>query len=146
MSVNRTVASTRSTFSAASSDRICSFVHAYDSTYGLVGSSRAGSYDSRTIPDANARVSLSRMWVIDAFERKALATAQDNRVDRDPVLVDQAVVHQRIDQVGAAGDQDVPARLVLQPPDLVCDVAAEERRVLPRKLLETLRDDASEGR
>lgn len=72
---------------------------------------------------------------------QALPATQDHRVDRDPVLVDQAVVHQRIDQVGAACDQDVPTGLILQLSDFDRDVAAEKDRVLPRELLEAVRDD-----
>jgi hypothetical protein len=75
-----------------------------------------------------------------SLPEQVLPAAQDDRVDRDPVLVDEVVPHQRVDEIGASRCQDVAARLLLQFPDLVEDVAAEQRRVLPLHVLQGLRN------
>jgi hypothetical protein len=75
-----------------------------------------------------------------SLPEQVLPAAQDNRVNGDPVLVDEVVPHQRVDEIGAPRCQDVAARLLLQLPDLVDDVATEQRRVLPLHVLQRLRN------
>jgi hypothetical protein len=62
MSVNRTVASVRSSVWAARRARVCSSFQAYSVTYGLVGSWLSGTYVSRRIPDGKVRLSARRRW------------------------------------------------------------------------------------
>ena len=64
--------------------------------------------------------------------KQALAGAENDREDHEPVLVDEVVLAQGPDQVAAAGDEDVSRHLLLELRDLAGDVAADHRRVLPR--------------
>jgi hypothetical protein len=57
------------------------------------------------------------------------------------VLVEQAVAQQRPDEGGAAGDRDVLARLLLQPGELLGDIALDQRRVLPFDPVQRRGDD-----
>jgi len=69
-----------------------------------------------------------------------LPAPENDGVDGEPVLVDEVVVHQGVDEVRAAGDQDVPAGLLFEIGDLFGDIATEERRVRPLHLLQALGD------
>ena len=68
---------------------------------------------------------------VDPIAEQALAAAQDDRVDEEAVLVDQVVAQELVDQVGAAVDEQLAARLRLQLRDLGGHVAREDRRVVP---------------
>src|ERR1035438_10372299 len=48
-----------------------------------------------------------------------------------PQLVDEVVLHQRVHELEAGVDDDVPAYLLLQLRDLVRHVAVPDRRVVP---------------
>jgi hypothetical protein len=60
-----------------------------------------------------------------------VAVAEDDRVDQDPQLVEQAHLDEADRQGGAAEDGDALARLLLEPGDLLGHVAADERGVVP---------------
>ena len=62
---------------------------------------------------------------------QALALAQDDREDHQPVLIDQPVLGQGVHQLGAALDEQVAAGLVLDRRDLGRDVAAQHGGVAP---------------
>jgi hypothetical protein len=49
-----------------------------------------------------------------AFSKQPLSAPQDNRIDQQPVLIDQVMLHQRLDKRSAAGDHDVLTGLLLQ--------------------------------
>jgi hypothetical protein len=66
-----------------------------------------------------------------AVLEQALAIAQDDGVDEQAVLVDQAVLHERPDQCRAPKDLQFAAGLALQLGDLPGHVAPEESRVVP---------------
>src|SRR6266536_1381236 len=63
-----------------------------------------------------------------AVSEEALSGSEDERVDHEPVLIDQLVRHQRVHERAAAVDEDVVAGLLLQVGDRVDDVAAEAER------------------
>ncbi len=46
---------------------------------------------------------------------ETLSAPQDNGVNHEPVLVDEVMLHQRADKVSTASDQDILARLLLEP-------------------------------
>ena len=142
MSANRTVASVRSMSSAACSERICSWVHWYSSTKRLVGTSASGRVREQDDARAErARLDQAQVVRVDPVAEQVLAAAQDDRVDEQPVLVDQVVAQQLVDQVRAAVHQQVAARLRLQRPDLGGHVARDDRRVAPVGPLERVRHD-----
>ena len=58
----------------------------------------------------------------------------------EPVDVDQVVRHKAVDQLAAAVDEDVLPGLLLQLPDLFCDIALEQCPVPVERLLEASRD------
>src|SRR2546430_2586019 len=72
----------------------------------------------------------------DAFLKKALALAHHNRVDKQVILINQIVLNQELDQFGAARDQEIFARLLLELPDLVRDIAFDEMRVRPLRFVQ----------
>jgi hypothetical protein len=49
---------------------------------------------------------------------------QNDREDHESVLIDEVMLHQRVDEVGTAVDQDVPTVLLLQLGDLLSEVPA----------------------
>ena len=61
------------------------------------------------------------------------AASDDDRMDVEPVLVDQVVPHERRGQVGAA-EHEVSARLGLEPLDLLGDDLPHDRGVPARSL------------
>jgi|GEM_PF-6699987 len=67
--------------------------------------------------------------------KEALAAAHHHRVDDQPQLVHQAVLHQRLRQPGASDHHQVTTLLPLEGGDGPGDVAAEERGVPPRQRL-----------
>jgi hypothetical protein len=77
-------------------------------------------------------------------QRKTLA--ESHRVDRQAVLVDQAVADQAVRDAGAAEDDQVLARLALERRDLVLERRSREPRVAPGHLGQALgEDDLGEG-
>ena len=70
-----------------------------------------------------------------------LAAAEEHREDHQPVLVDEAVLDQRVRERGAAGDEDRAAVALLQLRDRCRDVALEQRRVVPVELRQGCRCD-----
>ncbi len=78
--------------------------------------------------------------LVGRLAEQALAAAQYDGEDHQPQLVDEIVLEQRVNQLGASGDQDHAVDLVLQLLDLLDDVAAEDRRVVPVGLLQRRRD------
>src|SRR5207237_8474412 len=56
---------------------------------------------------------------------EALAGAQNDREDHQAVLVDEVVLHQGPDELGAAVDEDFALAALLQLRDLARDVAAD---------------------
>src|SRR5947207_8143917 len=69
------------------------------------------------------------------LSEQALAAAEHDREDHQPVLVDKAVLLQAVDQAAASRHQDVAAGLRLQPGDLGGDVAPDHLGVVPRGLV-----------
>jgi len=51
---------------------------------------------------------------MDAVWEEMLSAAQDNRVDHEPVLIDEGMLHQRSYQLAAAYDCDAPSGLLLE--------------------------------
>ena len=109
---------------------------------GSCGTSGSGTYVSRTTPELNGpRVGQAQVVGVDPVAEQALAAAEDDRVDEQPVLVDQVVAQELVDEVRAAVDEEVAAGLRLQLPDLGGHVAGDDRRVVPVGPLERVRDD-----
>jgi len=54
---------------------------------------------------------------------EALAGPEHDRVDHQSQLVDEVVLHQRVPELEARGDEDFPVYLLLQLRDLVDHVA-----------------------
>src|SRR6266436_9755663 len=73
----------------------------------------------------------AHMPLVAGLAEQALAGAESDREDLQPQLVDQVVLDQRVYELEAAGDDDVPVDLLLQRRDLVKRVALEECRVVP---------------
>jgi hypothetical protein len=61
------------------------------------------------------------------FGEKLLADAQDDRKDHQPILIDQAVLPQGMDEIGAATQQNILARLLLDSGDFFRDVRLNQR-------------------
>ncbi len=51
-----------------------------------------------------------------AVGEEAAPRSQNQRVDQEHVLVDEVAPHQRLDQLSAAEDHEIPARLLLLSP------------------------------
>ena len=60
---------------------------------------------------------------IDPVAEHPLAAPQDDRVEREPVFVDQVMAQELVDQIRAAIHDEVTARLRLELRDLGGDVA-----------------------
>src|SRR6266536_1837698 len=71
-----------------------------------------------------------------AVSEEALSGSEDERVDHEPVLIDQLVRHQRVHERAAAVDEDVVAGLLLQVGGRVDDVALEECRLPLERLVQ----------
>src|SRR5213080_3253622 len=74
--------------------------------------------------------------LVAGLTEEALAGPEHDREDLQPQLVDQVVLHQRVYELEAGGDDDFPVELLLQLRDLVLHVALEDRRVVPVRILE----------
>src|SRR5829696_6383689 len=73
--------------------------------------------------------------LISPLLKEALPSAQDERMDHEPKLVEELLAQQPPNEGGAAHDRDVLARLLLEPGDLFCDISLDQDRVLPLKRL-----------
>src|SRR5918995_1897110 len=62
---------------------------------------------------------------------EALAGPDDRGEDHQPVPVDEVVLHQRLPELDAAVDQDVPVHFLPQVGDSLGYVSADHRRVVP---------------
>src|SRR3979490_2792785 len=78
---------------------------------------------------------------IDPFRKQAPALAEDDRVQHEPVEVDQVLLHQRIEELGAAGQQEVFTGHLLQLADFLRHVSVDQLRSRPVDLVEGGRDD-----
>src|SRR5216684_824653 len=70
-------------------------------------------------------------FLVAGMAEQALAGPESDREDLEPQLGDQVVLDQRVYELEAAGDDDVPVYLLLQRRDLVKHVALEDCRVVP---------------
>ena len=61
------------------------------------------------------------------FREQPLAASQDERVEPEPILIDEAVLDQRLGEIAAAVDLEFLASLGLQVYDLVHRVAPDQR-------------------
>jgi hypothetical protein len=61
------------------------------------------------------------------FREQSLATSQDERVKPESILIDEAVLVQRLSEIAAAVDLEFLASLALQPIDLFHRVALDQR-------------------
>lgn len=57
---------------------------------------------------------------------ETLSAPQDNRVNHEPVLVDEVMLHQRADKVSTASEQDILTRLLLEPGEFFYSVCQGE--------------------
>ena len=71
-----------------------------------------------------------------------LATSQHHGNHHEPVLVDQVMVDERVEQIGAAKEQDVGARRLVQLGDLLGGIVSDDACVLPARPPQALGDDA----
>src|SRR6478672_9100747 len=78
---------------------------------------------------------------VDPVRKETLAAAEDRREHHQPELVDEVVLEQRIDERAAARDQDRPFGLVPELLQPAYDVARDDRRVLPLRIGQPVRDD-----
>ena len=78
---------------------------------------------------------------VDPIAEQALAASQDDRVEEQPILVDQVVAQELVDQVRAAVDHEFAARLRLQLRDLGRHVSRQDRRVVPIRAFEGVGHD-----
>ena len=80
------------------------------------------------------------MGRVSLIPEQALPAPEHDREQQDAHLIHQVELQQRIDELRAAGDQDVAAGTFLQLRDLGCDVA-DDRRVVPGGLSKGGRHD-----
>src|SRR5262245_37350647 len=59
--------------------------------------------------------------------KQTLSVPQPNRIDQQPIFIDQVMLHQRADKLATAVDQEVLVGLLLQLGDLFGDVALQRR-------------------
>src|SRR5262245_2435203 len=81
------------------------------------------------------------LQAVDPVRERALAAAQDRREDHQPELVDEVVLEQRSHERAAAVDEDRARGLVLELLEPAHDVAGDDSRVVPLRVLERVRDD-----
>src|SRR6266568_6862847 len=70
-----------------------------------------------------------------AVGEEAAPRSQNQGVDQEHVLVDEVAPHQRLDQLSAAEDHEILARLLFEPCHGLRSVAFEKRGVDPREWL-----------
>src|SRR5512132_1262722 len=127
MSVNSTVARTRSVFCAACQDRSCSWVPGE----GLHVLARGNSVPWPVGEHGDAGLEgpgVDQLQVGDVgrVAEQTLATSKHHGKHHEPVLVDQVMVDERVEKVGAAKEQDVTARLLFQLSDLLGGISPDD--------------------
>src|SRR6266566_7620366 len=75
-------------------------------------------------------------FLVAGLGEKALADPEYDWVDHQPQLVDEIVVEQCVQELEAAGDDDVAGYVLFQSRSLTDHVALEHRRVVPSGMLE----------
>jgi hypothetical protein len=83
------------------------------------------------VPESNVVVSTSLMAFVSRPSEEPLHPPHDDGKDHEPVLVDQAVLRQRVHEVCAAEDEDVLAGLLLERGHSLRDVVLDQGRVVP---------------
>src|SRR6266480_4954678 len=78
---------------------------------------------------------------VDPVREETFAATEDRREDHQPELVDEVVLEQRADERAASVDEDRAVGLLLELLQPADDVAGDNRRVLPLRILERVRDD-----
>src|SRR6266508_1977995 len=78
--------------------------------------------------------------LVTALEQQATVPANEQRVDREPQLVEQAVLKERVPELAVTVNDKVPPVLLLELADLRRHVTADDRRVGPVGALETRRE------
>src|SRR2546421_350599 len=73
--------------------------------------------------------------------KRRLPIPSTTGVDHQPQLIDETVVEQCVQELEAAGDDDVPGYVLLQSPSLTYHVALKHRGVVPSGMLEGRGDD-----
>src|SRR5690349_22629942 len=91
--------------------------------YGLVGQDDDACPEGLRPDQAQRRLG--------AVPEQQSAMSRQDRVHREPELVGQAAVEQRLCETTVAEDGDVTAVLLLEPGHLGRDVAPDDRRVVP---------------
>src|SRR5262249_2685889 len=81
----------------------------------------------------------------DAVSEEALPAAEEDREDHQVVAIDQLVVHQGLEHIGAAVNLELGSVLLLEALDLRNDVALDEVRRPPVGALERGGDDVLGG-
>jgi len=76
-----------------------------------------------------------------AFWEETLSAAEDNRVDHEPVFIDESMLHQRSYQPAAAYDRDDAPGLLLEFSHFLRNVSFDHGRVVPFGLPECSRND-----
>src|SRR6266581_8725929 len=96
---------------------------------GLVGEEGDIALDGLGVDEAHG-------LLVAGLAEEAFAGPEHDREDLQPQLVDEVVLHQRVYELEAGGDDDFAVELLLQLRDLVHRVALEYRRVVPGGILE----------
>src|SRR3954471_7796465 len=78
---------------------------------------------------------------VDPVPEEPLAATEDDRIDQQPIFIDQLVPKQLVDEIWAAIDEKIAARLLLEPRHARRDIARDDRRVVPVGPLERVRYD-----
>src|SRR5215472_11105324 len=91
---------------------------------GLVGEAGDAAFEGLSAGEAQG-------FLVAGPAEQALAGPEHDREDLQPQLIDQVVLDQRVYELEAAGDDDVPLYLPLQRRDLGQHVAREDCRVVP---------------
>jgi hypothetical protein len=78
-------------------------------------------------------------FLVAAFGEEPRASAEHHREDPNAQLVDQVVLHQRVQELNASGNVDLAGELLLQRGDLVDHVPLQDRRVVPLGFLDVRR-------
>jgi putative ABC transport system permease protein len=87
------------------------------------------------VPDGPALDETGRLLAAGLAE-EALAGPDHDGEDEQPQLVHEVVLEQRAPELIAGVDDDVPVQLLLQPGDLLDNVALQDRHVGPRGVVE----------
>src|SRR5262245_24383551 len=96
---------------------------------GPVGEEGDAALDGPGVEEAHG-------FLVASLAEQALPGPEHDREDLQPQLVDEVVLHQRVYELEAGGDDDLPVQLLLQLRDLVRHVAPEHRRVVPDGMFE----------